>query len=518
MKKLSMIFNIVTLSLIFTCCYDVTLNNPNDPFLIGTTVTYNSNGATSGEVPVDSISYRKSQSVTVLGNTGNLVKTGFIFVGWNTSANGSETTYIAGQTFNFNSSIILYAHWVDSSIVFSVTYEPNGATIGSVPVDTTIYNAGDIATVLGNTGNLTITGYSFIGWNTVVNGSGKTYNPGNTFNIIANNVILYAQWSSNPKHIDSLDFQVIDAEYSKSLDSIIMVSNSPNQLSLYNVSSSQITSIPLSITPLCISVSPDGHFAAIGGDGNMEYVDLQNTMSLNTLSPTGAIAGDIVLAGNGYAYIFPAYPAQWTNIRCVDISSNIITDSTGNSIYGDTHAKLNPALSTTIYVSGPTYNTPANIETYDFSGGTAAYDHKSPYWGSYSMGGNIWISENGNRVYTKYGTTFSCSDEQSLDLIYNGRIGSKPYIWIDESSERQQLVCIPYDYFDTTVDEYIEYYQSSNLVFILKSRLPLFNNGSNTYATHGKFAFYSSSGNTVSVIVQIDSPAALANDYQIVQY
>ncbi|MCL2151173.1 MAG: InlB B-repeat-containing protein, partial [Coriobacteriia bacterium] len=46
-------------------------------------VTYHANGATSGIVPFDNNSpYVANDTVTVLGNTGNLARTGFSFAGW----------------------------------------------------------------------------------------------------------------------------------------------------------------------------------------------------------------------------------------------------------------------------------------------------------------------------------------------------------------------------------------------------------------------------------------------------
>ncbi len=62
-------------------------------------ITYNGNGNTSGSVPTDSSTYQQGNTVTVLGNTGSLVKTGLTFAGWNTKAEWSETTYAAGATF-----------------------------------------------------------------------------------------------------------------------------------------------------------------------------------------------------------------------------------------------------------------------------------------------------------------------------------------------------------------------------------------------------------------------------------
>src|SRR5271165_1596166 len=78
-------------------------------------------------------------------------------------------------------------------MAFTVTYNGNGATGGSVPVDGTAYSSGATVTVLGNTGNLTEPGGSFAYWNTAANGSGTVYGGGATFTITPN-VTLYAQW------------------------------------------------------------------------------------------------------------------------------------------------------------------------------------------------------------------------------------------------------------------------------------------------------------------------------------
>ena len=75
------------------------------------TVTYIGNGNTSGSVPEDNTEYAKDAQVIVLGNTGNLAKTGYTFSGWNTKANGTGTTYAEGANFNITENTTLYAQW-----------------------------------------------------------------------------------------------------------------------------------------------------------------------------------------------------------------------------------------------------------------------------------------------------------------------------------------------------------------------------------------------------------------------
>jgi len=79
---------------------------------------------------------------------------------------------------------------------YSVTYEGNGSTGGTVPTDSNSYHTSDTVTVLGlNT--LVKTGYTFVHWNTVANGSGTSYNPSATFAMGSSNVTLYAIWYKN---------------------------------------------------------------------------------------------------------------------------------------------------------------------------------------------------------------------------------------------------------------------------------------------------------------------------------
>ena len=75
----------------------------------------------------------------------------------------------------------------------SVVYAANGATGGSAPLASTETN-GQSYTVLANTGTLLRTGFAFAGWNTASNGSGTSYDPGDTLTI-STNLTFFAQWT-----------------------------------------------------------------------------------------------------------------------------------------------------------------------------------------------------------------------------------------------------------------------------------------------------------------------------------
>ena len=98
-------------------------------------------------------------------------------------------------------NIVLTGTKASTSGPYTVTYDANGATSGSVPTDNTQYTAtNNTVTVKGNTGNLAKEHFSFDGWNTKADGTGTGYVAGNTFTISANTT-LYAQWAGNTHNV-----------------------------------------------------------------------------------------------------------------------------------------------------------------------------------------------------------------------------------------------------------------------------------------------------------------------------
>lgn len=101
-----------------------TTNTTLTPSFTSTTnysITYLGNGNTGGTPP--SISqHTNGVSATIASNTGNLVKTGFTFAGWNTTSYGSGTTYLEGANYTGNTNLTLYAKWTSLGNPLSVKW------------------------------------------------------------------------------------------------------------------------------------------------------------------------------------------------------------------------------------------------------------------------------------------------------------------------------------------------------------------------------------------------------------
>ncbi len=156
------------------------------------TITYDANGAESGSVPVDSARHIVNAAITMPGNTGSLVKSGYRFMGWARSATASAAEYSAGDTFSMTSgNVTFYAVWTK---LYYITYEGNGNSGGTVPA-TGSYIEGETVTVPGNTGALTKDSCVFKGWSTSSSATSPSYTEGSTFLMGGSNMTLYAVWS-----------------------------------------------------------------------------------------------------------------------------------------------------------------------------------------------------------------------------------------------------------------------------------------------------------------------------------
>ena len=83
---------------------------------------------------------------------------------------------------------------------YTVTYNDNGKTGGSVPTDNNAYTNGATVTVKSNSGSLVKAGSTFSGWNTQADGNGVNYAATGSAPLTMGsaNVTLYAKWVTFP--------------------------------------------------------------------------------------------------------------------------------------------------------------------------------------------------------------------------------------------------------------------------------------------------------------------------------
>jgi uncharacterized repeat protein (TIGR02543 family) len=126
-------------------------------------VTYNANGATGGTIPAAQTK-TNGVTLTLAANSGNLVKTGYTFAGWNTTIAGNGTNYAVSSAYTANSAVILYAKWTAIPVNnYTITFNKNDADATGTTATQTIAS--------GASANLTANGFNnpgftFAGWAT----------------------------------------------------------------------------------------------------------------------------------------------------------------------------------------------------------------------------------------------------------------------------------------------------------------------------------------------------------------
>ncbi|MBN1531272.1 MAG: InlB B-repeat-containing protein, partial [Spirochaetes bacterium] len=153
-------------------------------------VTYSGNGSTSGTPPEDTTIYLQGQSVTVLGNTGSLARTGHTLGTpmWNTAPDGTGIDYAPGDSLTMGAlGVILYARWDINQ--YTVSFNTYGGT--PVPSPQTV-NYG--ATATQPAPDPSLTGYTFAGWFT--DGTYSTvWNFGSM--TVSGDTTIHALWTKN---------------------------------------------------------------------------------------------------------------------------------------------------------------------------------------------------------------------------------------------------------------------------------------------------------------------------------
>jgi hypothetical protein len=284
------------------------------------------------------------------------------------------------------------------------------------------------------------------------------------------------------------------------------VASNPMKLYFFHTKTNIIESMDLDFVPTCISISPDQDYAVVGHDAHISYINLNNKSVIRTYNVSCNVF-DVVFGDNNWAYAFPK-SYSWDDIRCINL--NIPDDNetfhTGHSIGGNTKAKLLPT-------GGFIYCTDDySIKKHSIKNGAAEYLYD--YYGDYSANGDLWFSEDGNRIFTKGRTVLTTSQNQSHDMQYNGTIiipdtDYYPCIeWLDHSAKTSNLYIIVSKYYwEKEVYPFIFIHNASNLVFKSKIALEKFYVGNNQssmkeYDAIPYFVFSNSNGDEIVVVTK----------------
>ena len=148
-------------------------------------------------------------------------------------------------------------------------------------------------------------------------------------------------------------------------------------------------------------------------------------------------------------------------------------------------------------------------------GGTAAYQYN--YIGNYAIYCNLWLSEDGSKIFTRGGIVLRSSTIESEDMTYNGSLTGLTLIkGLDHSLASGRIVALPDD--TTAQSGQILMYDDNYLNPVGQVKRAKLSVDVKSYGIHGRFVFFNLPGDRFYVLAQADSNSGLPIDWAVGSY
>jgi len=316
--------------------------------------------------------------------------------------------------------------------------------------------------------------------------------------------------------ITSLPNDLVDAEYSDSLDRIVFISDNPSQFHIFDPEKLEDVSIPLAFSPTSISISPDGKSAAIGHDAKISLVDIANRKITKTLE-IPILVSDILITNNGWIYALNRSNQQGS-VWSVESQSGVVSETKGIGFFDVSTIRLGSDGNSVFGATGSV--SPGSFPMFDISQGVPKA-LKSSYINvaesTSGTCGNLWISEDGLRIFSGCGHVFRITENNTQNMSFNGILDQVSRVSsIDQSNKVDRVIAIPTSLYpgnpnEKALDNSIRVYEYEDLVFNKSIFIPNVVVDGKNVPSHGKFVFFNSSGKKIYAIVLADSQSGYKN-------
>ena len=352
------------------------------------TIRFDGNGATSGNMSDLSMTYDELKTLSA----NAYAKTGYKFLGWNTSSTATSVQYSDQQNVknltNKNGAVVtLYAIWQKT---ITISYNANGGEGAPNSQTGVLYNSQASVSIKLSSTKPTRAGYTFNGWGIEENSSEVKYDAGNTYNF-SDNITLYAVWGVN--------------NYTLTVD--------PNGGTWRNTTNtSKISGDFGTTTAIADPVPPTGYTITFNGNtGTAGQSSITSTKSFSnwTLEGQGSLNGQTYTFGNGDGTITAHYTdnsitlpnATKTGYHC----TGWYTSASGGTKRGDVGGSYTPTQSETLYAQWA-----ANTYTIKFNGNGATSGSMEDLSMTYGTPKNLTSNVFSKTGYTFMGWGISASD------------------------------------------------------------------------------------------------------------
>ena len=315
-----------------------------------------------------------------------------------------------------------------------------------------------------------------------------------------------------------LPFNIENACYIKSSNKIALIVYDPLKFMIMDPETLETDELIISKIPKHFSVEPSGNYSVLGFSDKLVVIN-NSTMSVVNEIPLENELYSVVMKNSEWDYVFPAYiEGVWQYyLQSVNLSTGEIFISSfqvNNSQFAVLHPSGNYIYSKPNNSSSGSYTKFSvqneNVEIIN----EVVNNNLSSY-------GNLWITTDGDRLFTGSGLILRLSENPEQDLTYGGYISDEGYLISYDESPGNNLIFSLYSteeiaqkLFVYTLD-YVEPVDTLNLPFFFIPESPY---GGKTYYSEGKYVFVNEDINKVYILQKAEENYPVYNEWAMATF
>jgi hypothetical protein len=313
-----------------------------------------------------------------------------------------------------------------------------------------------------------------------------------------------------------LDYRVIDADFSRALSSIVMVSDAPsNALHIYDTTTGVDRKVVLPFVPVAVSVSPADHSAAVAFEGHVVWFDLDVGVATDTCDLSGD-AQTIALSASGTAFVAPRSSQPQVALHAIEQHGCAQRSLGGFDLAS--RLRVHP-LDQAIFFSTRDQYTAFDRCLPHAPGAVCGLASDPRDMHLHSLCADFWLSADGLRMFTACGIMLGISGDGTAGFLsYEGELpGVLGVQHLVEVPGRERIALVPSAQYKGTGlvpspndDTVIRVHEAQSSKFLTQYELPTFPAGGGTPA-HGRFVYATPSMDRFFAVVTA-GPAAGAHD------
>jgi hypothetical protein len=312
-----------------------------------------------------------------------------------------------------------------------------------------------------------------------------------------------------------IEGDVVDAEYDKVHDRIIVVKDNPPALLKLDPVQKTVDSLVLNYSPNCVSVKMDGQAAAVGHNSRVSLIDLNNMTIVNEY--VSGKAFDILLSTYEWVCVL-VEGTGGSNLLQINLQTGEFEKNSEAPIPQKSYARFVPG-SNSFYVSNSQYPNP--IYKFWINSNGPHYSYNSTYNASGSYFGNIWISESANRLINSEGQILTSNGGFNWDMKPVGSIPYeyRPIVSLDNSEEAEKYILVSADNFNDP-DDTIHFFDSDfnhvGAVELAGFLVPNGTGGGAIFSSRCRFIFFNSDGTKIHALVKNSWSSPALKDWAVI--